>query len=1615
MPESTFKASMQLYNTLLPESLPKHSKLQQTNDSNCIPSLFLYLCRLFFTSPTTKMEDPLKLPTDDDVNNKDPLQPSASTHRKQDSGQSKGVDSTTTELNNSNRTETVVAEPLTRSPQPGETSSTSASTSSVTTPSTSEKTNKALDLHQSNKNGASNQASLSSGSNDELAQNQSCDEVGRQQQSQASIQNKSTSEQTSGVVNRRRSTKDDNLSCSTAATSSVATSNAENVLNNNNNNNTKQQQQQSPHDENETVKENINKIERDDVTKNEILSTDNGAKRNDVNIVGTDNNNGGGRTDDAVDRENNTCKDGEKSDLSSSSFSLPAATSTSSSLKTNEVKSESNSIHMIVPGTNGSVSTVEPVATSGETRQADSSSSPSTGTTTTIATAQSSTSTTTPKTEETKNEAEKDDDGDEVSVTFLDRVIKHALKNRLSIGNFDTNKPFDINRRPGGLPAFNSKSSTTSASSSSSTSNSGLPSSLDVHKSTSNESCDNGAITNATVAQETNQNTNVPFTSSTTTTNAGSQVTGSDRVSSSSSNTSVAPASQQQQISTSHQENSGITVTSSNNDRPSSNSSVSDEVIDAVGNKRRRTISGSSSNDQQRQEMIDSKYRTKEDLKHARMEATLDLSKPVTEPTTQPSSSTLDLSAPTPRSPIDLPPKKATSLYMSAPDFTKSPALKTSLSPNPFHVRPPDFEKSAMTSKQLQIPPPNFAAKLKGGNDSFLPQPQQMTQERLAELTKKHNYIGDLRIKPQEVVNIPSSAASSSSMPSTTPQPIYLEEPPLHVIHKGQYQNLKESKIESKSEPVIVKSETTIKPLGSGNVVSPPADLSQSQSQPANKPPPTRSMPYKPRHKEYAPDVHLAHYKGQLNVLAVPEKIPPDKAAGVEQIHRTPTAAHENTSTSKIITVPNRILDRAGVSGEAHAQPSFPYKMEEPKFGNTSVDAKAQRESAERDEEFSFKLKERQLRQEGTIITVKPDPAKSSAHLSNHSKKPSYSGADTRPRDAPYDPKYDPHYMSKPDQKPAPKELPRDPLDLYAQIKDSWIRDSYQGRATSPARSGYERDSLTRAPPPGNMPMPYSVVPKAQMSARDPSPQQRPPSPKNQRTMYLHISSPQEGPIPRDLDPRYYNPSPEQLRASPSMRQRVMHEHYRPDLNNKPPHGVYDPTKGAPQPPPQQQTYIKHPGGHPSGPMIHPPSPAPGRPFEMIPQHSVGTPPSHSRSPIPPVSSAGRAMMNPPTNWPQPPNHPHSRSLPSPHSHNVSPHNMQTPPSPVPMFVHPSPRHSPSPSPTGRPPVGQSPTHYRNATMSPSMPPHQGYPAGPMHQKAHYFPPDDRYMDSKGKMKKVDQMYPKDRDTREPPRDPRDSPRYNIIPSPTQNYPPMPLPPRPGSYDMSDKRPMDYPDGPPRTPQSIRPDDKYQHRYGSQPELTVKYSSNENLSSLPGKGDPMHPQQGRYDSYMVKYPSYEANLNYGPAPPKMNQPDFRRSDADISRVSMETSRSRPMETIARVEISKHLPEPGPYDRQRHENQKMHPQANESYKIQLDISAAIKHETNRHGMDSHRPSYTTYHHSIPSTSGNSETVLRISEPVPQPRPYPEQLHSTPPGQPRSISPKRYDVTISKVSS
>lgn len=336
--------------------------------------------------------------------------------------------------------------------------------------------------------------------------------------------------------------------------------------------------------------------------------------------------------------------------------------------------------------------------------------------------------------------SEDNGDGEDVTGSILDRVIKHALQNKLTIGNFDTKKPFDIHRRPG-FPAFSNGGNNPNFDSNPGSSSSTEPIGCDKKK---------------------------------------------GEVSSSGSATTSAPTKCDEEV----QPKQCVESNSSSSSIPVVGSSVvtssANEPIEPPSSSTMTTMSEMS-----RQELIDSKYKTKEDLKAARTEALLDLCDAQNHE-----------------------PPHSTSLYVNAPDFSKINR------PNPLHVKPPDFQRAANQTQKLQIANPNFL-KLRGGDGAEgyypPPAPAAKTQEQLAELSKTHNYISDLRLKPKDA------------------QSYHLEEPTPHVIHKTQYSIPSTSSTQPPVEPPL----------------------------PAPRPPAAKeTVIYKPKH-----EMHMQYSKGQYEVV----------------------------------------------------------------------------------------------------------------------------------------------------------------------------------------------------------------------------------------------------------------------------------------------------------------------------------------------------------------------------------------------------------------------------------------------------------------------------------------------------------------------------------------------------------------------------------------------------------------------------------------------------------------------------------------------------------------------------------------------------------------------------
>lgn len=1015
---------------------------------------------------------------------------------------------------------------------------------------------------------------------------------------------------------------------------------------------------------------------------------------------------------------------------------------------------------------------------------------------------------------------------EEVSVSFLDRVIKHALNNTLPIGNFDSTKPFDmVNRRPGGLPNFNvNAAGPTTVSCDNDKEQVGVTSDLTKEGVNNDSSSENSSSNNSkgTVSVQflasSSQNLSLPPKQQET-----MSENNQNAVVDSNNQSKFCDAPTTADTSKSRKDSVGSSSQHSSVQQPVVTSSVSMNVVtssNVVQSTSQMMMGGqneeqppshsrdSSKTEFTRQEIIDKKYKTKEDLKNARMNASrLESSQ---------HEQTLDLSLSSSHS-SQPPSKKSASLYVSNPDFSKKifTAPEISSSPtglNPLHVRPPDFNRAAIQTKELQIPNPIF--KLKGGNESNLYSGGNnkqnysrsnvpMTQEQLAELSKTHNYIPDLRLKssqtaaPIPVIHVGPTA--SQSHPSQ--QKNVLEEEPLpHVIHKGS----------KYPEPG----------LPSGIRIEPP-----KIEPPKSGEPKIHYPPYKPKHVMESPQTSQQQYKREhemQNDIALRHlRVMENKDASSHHVNKSnkgPYPDQQKYLMQKYPTHPEDVMNKA----------PYMYKMEEPKFNLL--------EHQQKEHEFSLKEKERQLRQEGTIITVKPSndgkhipqgshPVPNSYHLQSQQQVQHPSGSNAM--------------ISRP---PEPAKLTKENVDRH-------LRET------------------KHLYPPGH--------PSLTALSKD---------------MPLHM-----------MKPSYQKPEPHHLPEQ----HKPGSGYYQPYHDNTVKGGSYQKLPGHMYPPSVVQksgsseiAYYPHPSVSPHGPIPRPSS---------IP---------------PPMGS-----MNPPVNWPN------QRMAPSPHATNVSPINNMMPNAPSPVFIHPSSKHSPSPTQFSRPPVAQSPTHS-NKSVSPQLAPHPN-----QYRQVSYSPV---HMSTVQQKSGVDDKY---RDRRVVASSPTMPPRHMVVYETGQGT-------RKYDYGELSKSPQ----------HNMRPEQYPPMKYGQQtqsqqqhPDVSLRHASSSQES--------MNRNSREYE--MHKYGQY------GP-----ERVDFRRSENDLTRSGFV---NEPPMHKQRDDYRSHSLDRAAFDRQKEYEYRRarmpSTSPTESYKIQLDISAAIKHETNRNEPPSR-------HHDAYHSGSSSRATMEVqSNPSP----------------------------------
>lgn len=315
----------------------------------------------------------------------------------------------------------------------------------------------------------------------------------------------------------------------------------------------------------------------------------------------------------------------------------------------------------------------------------------------------------------------------------------------------------------------------------------------------------------------------------------------------------------------------------------------------------------------------------------------------------------LDLTVPH-RDEKSVPPiKRNHALYVGLPDFSKqifsAPSIsrpnstgvnqqtKTASLIGPPKIKNPDFAAATRGAQELQMRHPDFS---KSFNKTEQPSPAvvAVTPSNFPEIVRKNNYISDLQLKPpSSTVSIHSPAPPSSS-PSykidyrTTAaiSQTLLHEPKTEQPSTSQtvYPNMKKEGINAYNQQLIIE-----EPMAH--------IIHKNQFLPhANEPPRVGGWAEKNEQR----------LLGGSSALQINERF--KSTSELENKPQIPLASHQYHNSNEDLRKTH----------PAYYPPSF----NEREFNNNS------QENLQLSHEFSLKQKEQQLRQEGTIITVKNEP-----------------------------------------------------------------------------------------------------------------------------------------------------------------------------------------------------------------------------------------------------------------------------------------------------------------------------------------------------------------------------------------------------------------------------------------------------------------------------------------------------------------------------------------------------------------------------------------------------------------------------------------------------------------
>ena len=379
-------------------------------------------------------------------------------------------------------------------------------------------------------------------------------------------------------------------------------------------------------------------------------------------------------------------------------------------------------------------------------------------------------------------------------------------------------------------------------------------------------------------------------------------------------------------------------------------------------------------------------------------------------------SATLDLTLPSREKAYDdkkVPPiKRNHALYTGIPDFSKQIFAAPSISSGAaaiqtksndtsllsLQMKTPDFSNVARTP-ELQMRKPDFSKGFTAenssdvvmGNNSGSSSAVSVTPDNFAEISRKNNYISDLQLKlPSSapiVANAPPTSYKIDFNPATSSQKIQPQPEPSRMKQEIVYPNIKKDSInlhqqhqQSNDEPmahIIHKKQFLAQPQPAEERKEVTAHVNNAASSPI----PVRPGGWNDR-------IHHPSLLGGHAADAIMEKIVKQNYPYYEGPKETTPKFSSSTGLphdTKINQVPMKSVPKAVESQKPpkplpdasyyphHSQPTEDMRKYNPAHFQYSYNTKdsyeEQRQRAEH--EFSLKQKELQLRQEGTIITIK--------------------------------------------------------------------------------------------------------------------------------------------------------------------------------------------------------------------------------------------------------------------------------------------------------------------------------------------------------------------------------------------------------------------------------------------------------------------------------------------------------------------------------------------------------------------------------------------------------------------------------------------------------------------